>query len=101
MVQKKKMVKKIKKKSTLLKLMTGELEPTSGMVRINQKARFAKFSQHHIDQLDLSKSPLEWFKAMYPTATPQEIRKHLGTMGITGNLQLQPIFSLSGNYKNF
>jgi ATP-binding cassette subfamily F protein 3 len=35
---------------------------------------------------------------MYPNAQPPEIRRHLGTMGITGNLQLQPIYSLSGKY---
>lgn len=46
-------------KSTLLKLFSGELSPTSGYVLRNQKLRFATFSQHFVDQLDLELSPLE------------------------------------------
>jgi len=37
---------------------------------------------------------------MYPKAKHQDIRKHLGGMGITGNLALQPIYSLSGGQKS-
>lgn len=37
---------------------------------------------------------------MYPKARHQEIRKHLGSMGLTGNLALQPIWSLSGGQKS-
>jgi len=87
-------------KSTLLKLMYGEIEPTSGMVKINPKAKIARFTQHHIDQLDLKKTPLQWFQEMYPKARHQDIRKHLGSMGLTGNLALQPVWSLSGGQKS-
>jgi len=87
-------------KSTLLKLMFGDLEPTSGMVKKNPKAKISRFTQHHVDQLDMKKSPLQWFQEMYPTAKPQDIRKHLGSMGLVGNLALQPVFSLSGGQKS-
>jgi len=87
-------------KSTLLKLMLGEIEPISGMVKKNQKVRVSRFTQHHVDQLDLKKTPLQFFQDMYPEAKHQDIRKHLGSMGITGNLALQPIFSLSGGQKS-
>eukprot|EP01116_Phalansterium_solitarium_P020532 TRINITY_DN6094_c0_g1_i3.p1 TRINITY_DN6094_c0_g1~~TRINITY_DN6094_c0_g1_i3.p1 ORF type:complete len:864 (-),score=265.72 TRINITY_DN6094_c0_g1_i3:66-2657(-) len=87
-------------KSTLLKLTYGELQPMLGMIRVNPKARIARFSQHHVDQLDMKKSPFDWFKDMYPETPPQEIRKHLGGMGLGGKLALQPIYSLSGGQKS-
>jgi ATPase subunit of ABC transporter with duplicated ATPase domains len=46
-------------KTTLVKLMLGQLEPTSGEVFNNPNARHALVNQHHGDQLDLSKSPLQ------------------------------------------
>jgi ATP-binding cassette subfamily F protein 3 len=83
-------------KSTLLKLLTGELECTTGHIKINPKVRISKFTQHHVDQLDLKKTPLQWFQDLYKDSKHEEIRKHLGSMGITGNLALQPMYSLSG-----
>ncbi|CAM6120276.1 unnamed protein product [Calypogeia fissa] len=44
-------------KSTLLKLISGELEPTSGVFR-SAKVRMAGFRQHHLVGLDLSSTPL-------------------------------------------
>ena len=46
-------------KTTFVKLMTGELQPTSGAVRPHSHLRMAKFTQHFEDVLDMSKSPLE------------------------------------------
>eukprot|EP01100_Stratorugosa_tubuloviscum_P000650 TRINITY_DN1142_c0_g1_i1.p1 TRINITY_DN1142_c0_g1~~TRINITY_DN1142_c0_g1_i1.p1 ORF type:complete len:742 (+),score=320.78 TRINITY_DN1142_c0_g1_i1:69-2294(+) len=87
-------------KSTLMKIMFGDLQPIEGLSERNTKVRFSRFTQHHMDQLDASKTPLQWFQGMYPTAKHQDIRRHLGTMGITGNLALQPIYSLSGGQKS-
>jgi ATPase subunit of ABC transporter with duplicated ATPase domains len=42
-------------KSTLIKLIRGKLEATTGICRVNQHARHVLFTQHHIDQLDLTK----------------------------------------------
>lgn len=42
-------------KSTLIKLIRGKLEATLGLCRVNQHARHVLFTQHHIDQLDLTK----------------------------------------------
>ena len=43
-------------KSTLLHLLTQQLQPTSGEAWLNRGAKWAIFAQHHIDQLDLSRS---------------------------------------------
>ena len=40
-------------KTTLLKLMLGELQPTEGEVRRNPFARIALVNQHHADQVFL------------------------------------------------
>ena len=55
-------------KSTLLKLILGELEPSSGEVKRHGRLRMGRFTQHHVDQLDLGKSALDSFLAMYPGA---------------------------------
>lgn len=38
-------------KSTLLKLLMGELEPTQGEIRRNRRLRIGKYSQHFVDQV--------------------------------------------------
>tara|TARA_B100000513_G_scaffold71704_2_gene28805 strand:+ start:11334 stop:13796 length:2463 start_codon:yes stop_codon:yes gene_type:complete len=43
-------------KSTFLKLLTGEIQPTEGHVGRHAKLMVAKFTQHHIDSMDLTKS---------------------------------------------
>ncbi|EGD73389.1 P-glycoprotein [Salpingoeca rosetta] len=87
-------------KSTLLKIVYEELEPVEGMVTRNQRLRVGRFSQHHVDTLQTAKSPVELFQDKYPTHPPQKIRKHLGGMGIIGDLQLRPINTLSGGQKS-
>lgn len=39
------------------------------------------------------------FMATYPDDPPQKIRKHLGSMGVLGDLQIKPIKTLSGGQK--
>ena len=61
-------------KSTLMKLLVGTLEATSGEVLRSNKIRTAMFTQHHVDQLDLSLTPLEYILQLArktdPTFTP-------------------------------
>ncbi|MQL74467.1 hypothetical protein Taro_006835 [Colocasia esculenta] len=65
-------------KSTILKLICGELQPTSGTVFRSAKVRMAVFSQHHVDGLDLSSNPLLYMMRCYPvnkeilTTLPEE-----------------------------
>ncbi|EDQ84385.1 uncharacterized protein MONBRDRAFT_34730 [Monosiga brevicollis MX1] len=87
-------------KSTLLKIVYQELEPTEGMVTRNQRLRVGRFSQHHVDELKDKKSALEKFRDLYPADPPNKIRKHLGSMGIQGDMQLRPINTLSGGQRS-
>ncbi|EXC14449.1 ABC transporter F family member 3 [Morus notabilis] len=87
-------------KSTILKLIAGELQPTSGTVFRSAKVRIAVFSQHHVDGLDLSSNPLLYMMRCYPGVPEQKLRAHLGSLGVTGNLALQPMYTLSGGQKS-
>jgi ATP-binding cassette subfamily F protein 3 len=87
-------------KSTLVKILTGELEPLGGEVKRNSQARIATFSQHHMDQLNLNLDSVENLLTLYPKTHPQLIRRHLGALGITGDLALQKVRTLSGGQKS-
>jgi ATP-binding cassette subfamily F protein 3 len=85
-------------KSTLLKLIHGDLEPTSGAIKRHPHLRFAFFTQHHVDQLDLDLTPLQFL--MRTSGQLEGIcRAHLGTLGLK-DLVHQRIGLLSGGEKS-
>jgi ATP-binding cassette subfamily F protein 3 len=87
-------------KSTLIKLLTGVIQPTKGTATINPRVRVAYFTQHHVDQLDLTMTSVQYLQKMHPGKTDQEYRSHLGQFGITGLTGLQRIGTLSGGQKS-
>lgn len=87
-------------KSTLLKIMTGELLPLTGSVRPHAHLRISKFTQHFIDVLDLTKSPLDYFLSLWTDLTLVEGRKFLGRFGISGSVQTQEMSQLSDGQKS-
>ena len=88
-------------KTTFVKLMTGELQPTSGAVRPHSHLRMAKFTQHFEDVLDLEQNALEWIHALYPKVfTKLEMaRTWLGRYGCTAKQQEMPMKQLSDGQK--
>ncbi|KAG0174243.1 hypothetical protein DFQ28_002840 [Apophysomyces sp. BC1034] len=87
-------------KSTMLKLLTEENKPSSGIVHRNGRLRIAYFTQHHIDQLDLTKSAVAFMADKFPGRTEEDYRRHLGAFGITGMVGLQVMKTLSGGQKS-
>ncbi|GBG74985.1 hypothetical protein CBR_g19498 [Chara braunii] len=87
-------------KSTMLKLISGELEPTSGTVYRSPKVRMAIFNQHHVDGLDLAYTPLQYLSKCFPGVPEQKLRAQLGSFGLGGPLALQPMYTLSGGQKS-
>ncbi|KAI8346708.1 P-loop containing nucleoside triphosphate hydrolase protein [Mortierella sp. GBAus27b] len=87
-------------KSTMLKLLTGKLEPQKGLVHRHGRLRFALFSQHHVDQLDVTVSSVEFMAKTWPGKTEEEYRRQLGAFGVTGMVGLQQISTLSGGQKS-
>lgn len=84
----------------MLKLLIGELQPTSGQQNRNSRLRISYFAQHHVDQLDLNLSPVSFLAARMPGKSDQEYRQHLGSFGLTGLTGLQQISTLSGGQKS-
>lgn len=87
-------------KSTLIKLLTGNIQPQKGTATHNSRCRIAYFTQHHVDQLDLTMTSVQFLQQKFPGKTEQEYRSHLGQFGITGLTGLQRIGTLSGGQKS-
>ncbi|KAF8640386.1 hypothetical protein AX17_000056 [Amanita inopinata Kibby_2008] len=87
-------------KSTLIKLLTGELRPLSGQVNRNGRLRIGYFAQHHVDTLIPTMSPVQFLASKFPGKSEQEYRAHLGNFQISGMTGLQMIGTLSGGQKS-
>lgn len=69
-------------KSTLVKLIEGELTPLEGEVRRNQRLRIGKYSQHFVDKvgvwrvcdakLPMDVSAVEYLQHLYPAVQYQD-----------------------------
>jgi len=87
-------------KSTLLKLVMDMLTPTSGTRTCHRNLKFGYFSQHHVDQLEMDICSVELMQKHFPGKKVEEYRRMLGSFGVTGDLALQQICSLSGGQKS-
>ncbi|KAH9577957.1 ABC transporter-like [Trypanosoma melophagium] len=85
-------------KSTLLKLMTGELEPTGGMITMNRKVRVGRYNQHFVDKLPLEKTPVEYIQSL-GIHEEDKARRQLGSFGLEGIVHKNQIATLSGGQK--
>ncbi|XP_057190784.1 ATP-binding cassette sub-family F member 3 isoform X1 [Triplophysa rosa] len=87
-------------KSTILKLLMGELMPINGTRYAHRNLKIGYFSQHHVDQLDLNVCSIELLLKRFPGHIEEEYRHQLGRYGITGELATRPVASLSGGQKS-
>ncbi|GCF01164.1 ABC transporter ATP-binding protein arb1 [Zygosaccharomyces mellis] len=84
-------------KSTLLKIMTGDLTPQGGRVSRHTHVKLGVYSQHSQDQLDLTKCALEFVRERYSHISQdfQYWRGQLGRYGLTGDGQKAQMGTLS------
>ncbi|XP_069830658.1 ATP-binding cassette sub-family F member 3 [Dendropsophus ebraccatus] len=87
-------------KSTMLKLLLGELSPVNGIRHAHRNLKIGYFSQHHVDQLDLNVNSVELLAKRFPGKAEEEYRHQLGSYGISGELAVRPVVSLSGGQKS-
>ncbi|XP_040205686.1 ATP-binding cassette sub-family F member 3 [Rana temporaria] len=87
-------------KSTMLKLLMGEMSPVLGVRNAHRNLKIGYFSQHHVDQLDLNISAVELLAKRFPGKAEEEYRHQLGSYGISGELAVRPVVSLSGGQKS-
>lgn len=89
-------------KSTLLKLMTGALSPTGGQVSRHTHLKMGVYSQHSSEQLDLTKSALDFVRDKYSEKSQdyQYWRQQLGKYGLGGESQTALMGTLSEGQKS-
>ena len=87
-------------KSTLAKLIYGDLKLMSGSIFKNPKLKIGYFTQHQSEELPLDQTPLEYFSTLLPDLNETQTRSHLGNFGITGDISITPIKQLSGGEKS-
>ena len=86
-------------KSTLIKSLAGELSLQSGERYCAQELKVGYFSQHQLEQLHLTSSPIEHIIRAKPEVTELQARSFLGRFGFSGDQALSPIATMSGGEK--
>lgn len=89
-------------KSTLLRLMTGKLSSTRGTISRHSHLRLGVYSQHSAEQLDLTKSALDFVRDKYSSKSQdyQYWRQQLGKYGLSGDSQTALMGTLSEGQKS-
>lgn len=87
-------------KSTLAKLIYGDLQLKKGSIHRQPKLNIGFFTQHQMEELPLDMSPFEYISSLLPQKTETEIRSILGNFGISGDVAITKIKDLSGGEKS-
>jgi ATP-binding cassette, subfamily F, member 1 len=85
-------------KSTLLKLIMGELECTEGEIKRNPRVRIGRYNQHFDEILPMHKTPVQFLEDTY-NISYQEARNLLGRFGLGGHAHEILLRSCSGGQK--
>ena len=86
-------------KSTLLKVITKELDPVEGEVTINRHLRIARYHQHFVDVLPFDESPIDFLRRVHDISY-QDGRNRLGKFGLEGTAHTIKMLNLSGGQKS-
>ena len=87
-------------KTTLLKIIMEMMDPWKGTRVAHRNLKFGYFTQHFVDQIDHTVCPVEVMQKEFPGKKVEEYRRMLGQFGVTGDMALQQIDSLSGGQKS-
>ncbi|GFE91088.1 ATP-binding cassette domain-containing protein [Steroidobacter agaridevorans] len=90
-------------KSTMMKLLAGELAAFDGKRTEARDLKIGYFAQHQLEQLSVDDSPLGHLKRLggeaAARATEQELRGFLGSFGFSGDRVFEPVGPFSGGEK--
>lgn len=86
-------------KSTLIKSLIGEINTLSGETKRHPNLKIGYFSQHSLDVIDSSVSPLLQMQRLDPKATEQKLRTFLGSFNFVGDKALAQVATFSGGEK--
>jgi len=87
-------------KSTFLKVLAGETNPTKGRAKVGASVKIGYFSQHAMDLLDSKKSIFETIQEALPLAGIGIIRNLCGAFLFSGDDVDKRIANLSGGEKS-
>ncbi len=83
-------------KTTLARLLAGQLTPETGGIVASGKLRVGYFAQHQIEELIADETPLQHMQSLLLSASPGEVRGQLGRFGFSGDKVNVPVRQLSG-----
>lgn len=86
-------------KSTLAKLLAGELKPMSGTLFKSAKLKVGFFNQHQNESLPADETPVSFMSALMPEQTEAQIRSYLAQFGLEAEKAITMIDKLSGGEK--
>ena len=86
-------------KSTLIKSLNGDLSILKGNKREGKNLVVGYFSQHQVDDLELSVSPIDHIRMLDSEVTEKEIRSFLGGYNFSGDKAKETIKEFSGGEK--
>jgi len=86
-------------KSTLLKLLSGKIQPMKGEHRIHRQLRIGWFDQHSNESLNQEQTPVDYLITKFQIDY-QAARKNLGMVGLASHAHTVKISQLSGGQKS-
>jgi len=86
-------------KSTVMKLLAGELAPLHGDAQPDKYLKVGYFTQHQVEVLDDNASAATHIQRQAPRESEQSIRDFLGGFDFHGDKALEPIAPFSGGEK--
>lgn len=86
-------------KTTLLRLLSGRLQPLDGRMNKSGKLKVGYFAQNQLEELDAELTAIGQIQSLRPKWLEQQIRNHLGAFGFAQEKAETRVGSLSGGEK--
>ena len=83
-------------KTTLAKLLAGDLAAMDGVVTAAPKLTVGYFTQYQVEELDPTETPVDLMGRLMKGAAPAVVRSQLGRFGFSGDKALTKVGKLSG-----
>ncbi len=86
-------------KTTFTRLITGELQPIRGLIKLGERIRPAFYAQHQVDALNLRHTVFDEVQTQAAAEFQNRVRDILGVFGFSGDTVEKKISVLSGGEK--
>ncbi len=83
-------------KTTLARLLSGQLPTMSGGMHAPGKLKVGYFTQYQVEELEHDATPLQHMSRLMKGASPGAVRGQLGRFGFSGAMAEQPVGKMSG-----